>query len=163
MAKSTVPETVEKLVEPVAQARGLDLVDVEFLPAGRRSILRLTVDREGGIGLDDLSELSREVSDLLDVHDCVPGEYTLECSSPGANRPLRRLSDFARFVGKPVRVRTHAPIGGARSFRGELAATGTDSIEIDDPAHGRVVVPIAEVERANYEHDFAADLRARRS
>lgn len=163
MAKSTVEESVVSLVEPVAQARGLDLLEVEYRPAGRRSVLRLTLDREGGVGLDDLSEMSREVSDLLDVHDCVPGEYTLECSSPGVNRPLRRATDFARFVGKPVRVRTHAPIEGARTFLGPLAASSEETIEIDDPRHGRVVVPLGQVERANYEHDFAAELRARRS
>ena len=90
MARSSVIEDVTRLVEPVARERGLDLVDVEFLPSGRRSVLRFTLDREGGIGLDDLAEASREMSDVLDAHDVVPGAYVLECSSPGVNRPDRK-------------------------------------------------------------------------
>ncbi len=163
MARSTVPEAVTRLVDPVARERGLDLVEVEFRPQGRRSLLRLYLDREGGVSLDDLAEMSREVSDILDVNDVVPGAYTLECSSPGVNRPLRTPADFSRYVGKPVRVRTHVPIGGARNFCGRLAAAVPGSIEIDDAAHGRVVVPLEDVERANYEHDFAEELRSRRS
>ncbi|MFM7144278.1 MAG: ribosome maturation factor RimP [Alphaproteobacteria bacterium] len=156
-------DNVTRLVEPVARGRGLDLVDVEFLPAGRRSILRVTLDREGGVGLDDLAEASREMSDLLDVHDAVPGNYTLECSSPGVNRPLRRPEDFARFVGKPVRVRTTAPIGGARSFKGCLVDASTDRIEIEDASRGRVVIPLSDVERANYEYEFATGRRPGRA
>lgn len=163
MARSSVEDNVTRLVEPLAQARGLELVDVEFRPAGRRSVLRVTLDREGGIGLDDLAEASREMSDLLDVHDAVPGIYTLECSSPGVNRPLRRAEDFARFVGEAVRVRTIAPIEGTRLFVGRLVAADDDRIEIEDASRGRVVVPLADVDRANYEHDFAAGRRPRRA
>src|SRR5262249_14312960 len=112
--------------------------------------------------LDDLSHLSREVSDILDAHDVVPGAYVLECSSPGINRPLHKPEDFARFVGKAVRVRTHVPIAGARNFAGRLVASSGNSIEVDDPSHGHVVLPLGEIERANYEHDFAAELRAKR-
>jgi ribosome maturation factor RimP len=162
MARSTVSEAVSRLIEPVARDHGLSLVDVEFRPQGRRSVLRLILDREGGVGLDDLSNLSREASDLLDVHDVVPGVYVLECSSPGVNRPLRRAEDFARFVGKAVRVRMHSPISGGRSFSGRLVASSGETIELEDSVRGVVVLPLAEIERANYEHDFAEDLRARR-
>ena len=156
-------DNVTRLVEPVARERGLELVDVEFRPAGRRSVLRVTLDREGGVGLDDLAEASREMSDVLDVHDAVPGVYTLECSSPGVNRPLRRPEDFARFVGSNVRVRTLSPIGGARTFSGRLVAAEPDRIEIEDASRGRVSVSLAEVERANYEHEFATGRRPGRA
>jgi ribosome maturation factor RimP len=162
MDRSKVSETVAKLVEPIAHERGLELIDVEFRPQGRRSVLRLYLDRDGGVNLDELSEMSGEVGDVLDAHDAVPGVYTLECSSPGINRPLRKSADFARFVGKQVRVRTHQPIDGARSFLGRLAASSATDIEIDDPARGHVVVPLHDIERANYEHDFAGELRSRR-
>jgi ribosome maturation factor RimP len=163
MGRNTVPEAVSRLVEPVAREHGLELVDVEFRPQGRRSVLRLILDRDGGVGLDDLSDVSREVSDLLDVHDVVPGVYVLECSSPGINRPLRCADDFARFVGKAVRVKTHVPIAGGRNFLGRLAAASPSAIEIEDPSHGLVTVPLGDIERANYEHDFAQEFRARRS
>ncbi|HZR81960.1 MAG TPA: ribosome maturation factor RimP [Candidatus Binatia bacterium] len=163
MSRNAVPEAVSTLVEPVAREHGLELIDVEFRPQGRRSVLRLVLDRDGGVGLDELSLVSREVSDLLDVHDVVPCAYVLECSSPGINRPLRKAEDFARFVGKAVRIRTHASIAGSRNFSGRLAASSDDAIEIEDASHGRVTVPLAEIERANYQHDFAEEFRARRS
>lgn len=163
MGTKSVCDTVTNLVEPVAIERGLELVDVEFQPGGRRSVLRLYVDRQGGISLDDLAQLSREVSDVLDAHDVVPGQYTLECSSPGVNRRLRKPEEFARFCGKSVRVRTSTPIAGSRNFAGPLVSASEDAIEIDDASHGRLAVPLRSIERAHYEHDFAADLRNGRS
>lgn len=151
------------LVEPVAEAHGLELVDVEFQPGGRRSILRLLLDRPGGITVDDLAAMSREVSDLLDAHDAVPGGYTLECSSPGVNRPLKSRQDFSRYCRKVVRIRTSAPIAGARNFTGELLAADDDGVEIDDRSHGRLTLPYGVIQKAHYEHDFAHDLRGERN
>ena len=163
MGSKHVSEIVMDLVEPVAEEHGLELVDVEYQPHGRHSVLRLYLDRPGGISLDDLAEASREVSDVLDTHDVVPGQYTLECSSPGVNRRLRKPEDFARFRGKSVRVRTSTPIAGARNFAGLLLSASDDGIEIDDESRGRLSVPLRAIERANYEHDFLADLRGGRS
>jgi ribosome maturation factor RimP len=161
--RTNVADMVTDLVEPIAEERGLDLVDVEFQPKGRRSVLRLYLDREGGVGLDDLAAFSREVSSVLDAHDAVPGQYTLECSSPGINRRLRKPDDFERFCGKSVRVRTTTPIAGSRNFVGRLVSTSRDGIEIDDEAQGRLTVPFRSIERAHYEHDFSAELRGGRS
>lgn len=163
MGSKHVSEIVMDLVEPIASDRGLDLVDVEFQPHGRRSVLRLYLDRPGGVSLDDLAAMSREVSDVLDAHDTVPGQYTLECSSPGINRRLRKPEDFARFCGKSVRVRTSTPIAGSRNFAGLLLSASDDGIEIDDAAQGRLAVPLRSIERAHYEHDFQAELRSGRS
>ncbi len=163
MGSKHVSEIVMDLVEPIATDRGLDLVDVEFQPHGRHSVLRLYLDRPGGISLDDLAEVSREVSDVLDTHDAVPGKYTLECSSPGINRRLRKPEDFVRFCGKSVRVRTSTPIAGSRNFAGLLLSASDDGIEIEDEARGRLEVPLRAIERAHYEHDFQADLRGGRS
>jgi ribosome maturation factor RimP len=163
MSTKHVCEIVMDLAEPVAIERGLELVDVEFQAQGRRAVLRLYLDRPGGVSLDDLAEVSREVSDVLDAHDAVPGQYTLECSSPGINRRLRKAEDFARFCGKSVRVRTSTPIAGSRNFSGLLVAATSDAIEIEDPARGRLEVPLRSIERAHYEHDFVAELRHGRS
>src|SRR5262249_3467031 len=121
------------------------------------------LDRPGGVNVDSLADLSREVGDLLDVHDLFPGGYTPECSSPGINRPLKNLADFTRFCGKAVRLRTRAPIVGARNFAGLLLAVDGDQIEIEDKARGKISIPYQLVERANYEHDFAAELRGERA
>ena len=165
MLSEQVPHAVAGLVEPVAKALGLELVDVEFAPAGGRSVLRLILDREGGITVDDLARVSREVGDVLDANDTVPTGYTLECSSPGVNRPLKKPADFARFCGKTVSVRTTTALdeaGGARNFSGVLLAASDDDIEIDDRSHGRLSVPYGLIEKARYEHDFARDLRGER-
>jgi ribosome maturation factor RimP len=161
MSDTELPEKVASLIEPVARAHGLDLVDVEVKPSGRKSLLRLILDRPGGVTVDDLADLSREVGDVLDVHDVMPGGYTLECSSPGINRPLKRPTDFARFLGKSVRLRTHTPIAGARNFAGLLVAADDEQVELEDRACGRIAIPYRLIERAHYEHDFVAELRQR--
>ncbi len=157
-----VPQTVAGLVEPVIEAHGLELVDLEFAPAGGRSVLRLTLDREGGVMVDDLAKVSREVGDVLDANDAMPAGYTLECSSPGVNRPLKKPADFIRFCGKSVSLQTSTDIEGQRKFTGLLVAAGDDGIEIDDRAHGRLSVPYGLIQKARYEHDFARDLRGER-
>src|SRR5882724_1531009 len=106
----TVAERVWEIAEPLVVQEGLEIVDVEFRRENRGMILRLFLDREGGVGLDDLTRVSRQLGDLLDVHDTVPGRYLLECSSPGIDRRLRRPDHFRRYIGKAVRVRTVAPI-----------------------------------------------------
>ncbi len=157
-----VPNAVAGLVEPVAEAHGLELVEVQFAPAGDRSVLRLTLDRDGGVTVDDLARMSREVGDLLDANDAMPAGYTLECSSPGVNRPLNKPADFIRFCGKPVSLQTNTAIEGQRKFEGLLVAAGEDGIEIDDRSRGRLSVPYGQIAKARYEHDFARDLRGER-
>ena len=121
---------LEALVAPVVEAAGLDLVDVELRREGKRRVLRVTVDREGGLDLDTISEVSERVSRRLDVEGFDPGPYALEVSSPGLERPLRRPADFGRHVGQEVRVRTSEPVGGARVHRGRLIAAGEEVVTI---------------------------------
>ncbi len=155
MDRSAVTRRVWELAEPVALAAGLELVDVQYRPEGGRVVLRLLIDRpEGGVTLDELARLSRELGDLLDVHDAVRGRYQLECSSPGLNRPLLRDAHFRRAVGERVRVRTRDPIGGRRQFHGTLVEVGPESVTIEDPDAGRVAVPLPGIEKANVEYDF---------
>src|SRR4029077_4653144 len=119
MDRSAVTQRVWELAEPLALAGGLELVDVQYRPEGGRIVLRLLLDRpEGGITLDELTRVSRELGDVLDAHDAVPGRYHLECSSPALNPPLLRAAHFARAVGQRVRVQARQPIAGRRHFRG---------------------------------------------
>jgi len=156
MDRATVTQRVWELSEHLALAAGLELMDVQYRPEGRRAVLRLLVDRpEGGVTLDQLAQLSRELGDLLDAHDVLPGRYHLECSSPGLNRPLIREAHFRRALGKRVRVRTRAPIGDRRQFHGTLETVTADAVTVADPDAGRVVVPFAQIEKANVEHDFS--------
>ena len=156
MDRSAVTQRVWELAEPLAMATGLELVDVQFRPEGGRTVLRLLIDRSaGGVTLDELARVSRELGDLLDAHDAVPGRYHLECSSPGLNRPLVRPAHFARAVGQRVRVQTREPINGRRRFHGTLAAADADGIAVEDPDAGRVAITLSAVDKANIDYDFS--------
>ncbi|HET9772865.1 MAG TPA: ribosome maturation factor RimP [Acidimicrobiia bacterium] len=122
---------VRAAAEPVLSSLGLELVDVKIVGSGRARTLRLTVDREGGIDLDTLAEANRPVSDALDAVDALAGPYTLELSSPGLERPLRRPAEFRRFVGTTISVKSHEAVAGARRHRGLLTEADDDGIVLE--------------------------------
>src|SRR5437763_4068332 len=126
MDRCAVTQRVWELAEPLALAAGLELVDVQFRPESGRTVLRLLIDRPaGGVTLDELTRVSRELGDVLEAHEAVPGRYQLECSSPGVNRPLLREPHFRRARGQRVRIRTRDPIRERRVFhRARAAVTG---------------------------------------
>ncbi len=144
------------IAEPIALELGLELVDVEHRREGRGAVLRLLVDRTGGgVTLDELTAVSRQVSDVLDVReDAVPGGYTLEVSSPGINRPLTRPSHFPPFIGKRVHVKTRRPIGDRHSFRGVLTAADANGITVTGDDRAAHAIPFEAIARANYQHEF---------
>jgi ribosome maturation factor RimP len=161
--ETSVAERVWALAEPLAQRDGLEIVDTEFRREGRGVVLRIYLDRAGGSGdepgqgngvtLDELTRFSRQLGDVLEVHQAVPGSYTLETSSPGINRRLRVPGQFTRYIGKRVRVRTHEPIDGRRQFVGILRAVDPDTIVMSElPGEQRLA--FREIAQANYEHDF---------
>jgi ribosome maturation factor RimP len=145
-----------ELVEPVLREQGLELVDLELHPEGHGQILRLLVDREGGIDLEALSRLSRELSDLLDVSEPIHGRYTLEVSSPGMNRPLTKPEHFVRFLGTKARIRTAEPIDGQRNFLGTISAVTAGGVTVRIESGAETYIPFSNIEKANYEHDFSA-------
>jgi ribosome maturation factor RimP len=167
MDRVAVTQRVWELAEPLARGAGLELVDVQYRPEGGRVVLRLLLDHapdavpggtagpRTGVTLDELARVSRELGDVLDAHDAVPGRYQLECSSPGLNRPLVRPQHFVRAVGQRVNVRTHEPVGGRRQFHGVLQAATADAVTVADPDAGVVTVAFGDVERAHVEFEFA--------
>jgi ribosome maturation factor RimP len=163
MDRAAVTRRVWELSEPLARAAGLELVDVQYRPEGGRLILRVLLDRfadhtdqtpAAGVTLDELARVSRELGDVLEAHDAVPGRYHLECSSPGLNRPLVRPEHFRRAVGQRVRVRMRDPIDGRRQFRGVLDDATEQSITVHDPDVGVVSLALAGIERASTEFEF---------
>jgi ribosome maturation factor RimP len=166
MDRAAVTRRVWELSEPLARAVGLELVDVQYRPEGGRLILRLLLDRSpgspdrpsdvpsAGVTLDELARVSRELGDVLDAHDAVPGRYHLECSSPGLNRPLVRPEHFRRAVGQRVRVRMHEPLDGRRQFRGLLLDASEQAISVQDPDVGAVSLALDGIERASTEFEF---------
>jgi ribosome maturation factor RimP len=148
---------VWELAAPLAEGEGMEIVDVEFRPEGSRGgrVLRLYLDKEGGLSVDDLTRVSRRLSELLDAEDAVEGAYTLEVSSPGINRPLKKPEHFARFVGKRIRVRTRDMIDGRRSFLGILAQVVGDSVILTQEGK-QYQIPFSTIDKSNYEHDWSA-------
>ena len=151
---------LQSLAEPVVTGQGYELVDVEFTNELGSRILRVYIDNPrpnqsgGGVGLDDCAQVSRELSAVLDVDDAIQGHYSLEVSSPGLNRPLKKESDFARFVGKKAKIRTRHPIGESRrNFSGTLVevAGGKVKIDVGDQV---CEVPVDAVEKANLVYEF---------
>lgn len=143
----------EALVRPVIEGEGLDLVDVTFGREGGRRILRVTVDGEGGVDLDTISELSQKVSRRLDLEGFEPGPYALEVSTPGIERPLRRPQDFRRAVGERVRVKTDEGV-----LEGELRAAEDDAIRIA-AREGERRVALEEVAAARTVVDWEEELK----
>ena len=143
----------EPLVRPVIEGEGLELVDVTFGREGGRRILRLTVDKDGGVDLDTISQISQKVSRRLDLEGFEPGPYALEVTTPGIERPLRRPQDFRRAVGQRVRVKTAEAV-----LEGELRAAQDDEIRIaaQDDEHR---VAIDEVAAAKTVVDWDAELK----
>jgi ribosome maturation factor RimP len=108
------------MLEPAIEALGFELVDTELSGSGRRALLRIYIDRPGGVNVDDCAAVSHQVSAILDVEDPIAGRYTLEVSSPGLDRPLTRPQDFERFAGELVAVKLARPRDGRRKFKGRL-------------------------------------------
>lgn len=119
-----------QLLEPVIERQGYELADLELKVGSRDGVLRIFIDKPGGVGLEDCELISRQVSALLDVEDPVPGRYSLEVSSPGLDRKLTKPLHFQRFVGEEVKVETRFPVLGRRRFRGVLQAADEKSIVV---------------------------------
>jgi len=116
----TMREDLWALLEPIVESNGMELIYAECLRMPSRWVVRVFLDKEGGITLDDCSLISQQAGDVLDVHDTPPGPYTLEVSSPGLDRPLFRDRDFLKFRGAAIRVKTDRKIEGMKHFKGEL-------------------------------------------
>jgi ribosome maturation factor RimP len=145
------------MAAPLAASEGMEVLDIELRREGSRGgrVLRVYLDKEGGPKMAELSKVSHGLSELLDSLDIVDGAYTLEVSSPGINRPLKKPEHFHRFVGKKVRVRTRDMIQGRRSFLGPLVEVSPESILINQDGM-KLEIPFSMIERSNYEHDWSA-------
>ena len=152
--KDDARRKVEALAASICERYGCELFLIDYVEAGRHSVLRLTIDREGGVSLDDCAKGSEALSVVLDVEEPVAHGYRLEVSSPGLDRPLRGPRDFERFVGRKVKIVTHHAVGGRgqTTFVGKLAAYADQAATVE--VRG-VEVRIAqdEIKRANVEYE----------
>lgn len=144
---------VRRMAEPILEADGMELVDIEYRRERGGRVLRLIIDQEGGVTLDDCTSISHEINRNLDVEDMFPGPYTLEVSSPGLNRPLKKESDFHRFINRLVKVKTASPVNESKTFRGRLLACRDGFVEIETES-SVVKIPLDDIVKANLEYEF---------
>jgi len=149
----SIAEQVANLVGPALEDMDFELVDVEYLSRHGKWVLRLYIDKEGGVTLDDCARVSREFGDLIDVKDIVIHKYVLEVSSPGLDRPLKKEKDLERAVGKKIKVKTVGPVKGRRNYTGYLRnfQKGILFMELES---GPVELPWKEVDKANLVYEF---------
>lgn len=145
--KSSV-EKVTQLIEPTVQALDLELWGVEHASQGKYSVLRIFIEREAGVTIDDCERVSRQVSAIFDVEEPIAGEYTLEVSSPGMDRLLFTPQQFQRYRGEEVSVRMRTPVDGRRKFKGTLTDVVDDIIHIQVDGSD-FELPHGDIEKAN--------------
>ena len=146
-------DVLRELVEPVVQSLGYVLWGIDSITQGRRSVVRIYIDAEEGVNVDDCARVSRQVASIFDVEDPIAGEYTLEVSSPGMDRPLYSCDQFQAYVGHLVSVKLRIPFEGRRKFSGRLNAIEGDDIvvAIDDEEY---LLPFGMIDKANVVPEF---------
>ena len=144
---------VRELLDPLLAGKNLELFDIEFKGRGKNGVLRVFIDREEGVTIDDCATISRELGTLLDIHDMIPGSYTLEVSSPGLTRALKKPEDFIRFKGKKVKIKTNKDFEKRKLFIGTLLEFKDGLVTVETEG-GNFSVPYVDIEKANLELDF---------
>jgi len=149
-------DKIRGVAERVTSGRGYELADVELKRERGGFLVRLYVDREGGIGLADLQSVSEEVSAILDAEDPVPASYTLEVSSPGLDRPLRTEADYRRFLGRLARLSSYEPVEGRRHWTGRLTSfeDGVVGITLEKEGGTLCRLPFAKIAHGRLEVEF---------
>jgi ribosome maturation factor RimP len=151
---STLPERILSEIEKIVTSEGMELVHVEYRKMGRRYLLRVDIDKEGGVMVEDCELISHQVSTYLDVDDVVPAEFELQVSSPGLDRKFYKDSDYQKFIGRLVRVRTKSAIRGLHVIVGHLKSFDGQSIVVTDPVMKKdadYTVPLAEIKETRLE------------
>lgn len=156
MTRGEILSRVNELAGPLCEAEGIELVHAEYQREPHGMVLRIYIDKPGRTTLRDCTNVSRQLQDLLDVHLSVAGNYYLEVSSPGINRPLGKLSDFVRFNGCQAKIRLLQPIDGQKNFTGVLSGVLQETVAIQVGGH-IVEIPYQDITRArlvNYNGDI---------
>lgn len=148
MAVSKKVEAMMTMLAPAVSAVGFELWGLEFFQQGRHSVLRIFIEGPNGVGVDDCAAVSHQVSGVLDVEDPIAGEYTLEVSSPGWDRPLFTLAHYARFTGSEVVVRLASPLNGRRKYKGVILQVAEETVELQVDGES-VRISYAAIDKAN--------------
>jgi ribosome maturation factor RimP len=145
-------EKIRQLAEPVVAAEGMELIHVECLKMQMRWIVRLFLDKENGVTLDDCTAISNQLGDIIDIHELINGRYTLEVSSPGLDRPISRDQDFLKYRGSKVNIKTSLKVEGVKNFHGhlvDLMEENGQKVVIVEVSGKNYRIPRAEIVKAN--------------
>jgi len=157
--KDDICGRVTAIAQPILESLRIELVDIEYRRSGKELILCLFIDKEGGVTIDDCADVSRELSAIIDIEDFIPGNYSLEVSSPGLDRPLKKNSDYEKFAGRLVKIKTYEPFqdesGNRRkTFLGHLVGL-KDGLVVVKLTEGQTAsIPLERVAKANLEFEF---------
>ena len=146
-------DRVHEITDSILLSKGMELVDIEYRREAKGWVLRLYIDKEGGVTLDDCTHISQEVGRNLDVEDFILTPYTFEVSSPGLTRPLKSEKDFVKYRTHLVKVKTIEPVGNQKIFKGKLIGISGKKIEVEEE-NGVVQIPLTNIAKANLEVDF---------
>jgi ribosome maturation factor RimP len=163
MDPRAVAERVREIAEQTAIDHGVELVHAEVAGPEGSPVVRLFIDKPGGVTHDDCSRVSHQMSTVMDVEDFIHSAYVLEVSSPGLERGLYKRADYERFTGSIAKLKARSPIKGQRNFRGRILGVANDKVIVEDRTSGRVEVPLDGIVKANLEADLEGELRARRA
>ena len=153
LSMATKQETLQALIAPVVESLACEFWGMEYLSQGRHTTLRVFIEREGGVLLEDCEKVSRQISAVMDVEDPISGEYTLEVSSPGVDRPLYTLDHYQRFIGHKAELRLRVPFEGRRKFSGTIAGIENDEVMLHVDSE-EYLFPIDSIEKANIVPQF---------
>lgn len=141
-------EKIEEFAKTLLPSMGLELVEVQFRREGHGWVLRLFIDCETGITVDHCADVSREVSDFLDVEDLIEHQYHLEVSSPGLERPLKSMRDYERFIGRKAKIKLRESVDGEKVYVGEILRVQNESVELAVQDKGVVILPFEHIRKA---------------
>ncbi|OGP95171.1 MAG: hypothetical protein A2157_18175 [Deltaproteobacteria bacterium RBG_16_47_11] len=152
MTEREIVNRVCAMIHPIVLNEGMEVVDIEYRRESGGWVLRLILDKEGGVTLDDCTRVSQEVGRSLDIEDIIQTSYALEVSSPGLTRPLKTEKDFMKYRHRLVKVKTVDPIQNRRQFKGKLMEVSENGVEIEVDG-GIFQIPLSNVAKANLEID----------
>jgi ribosome maturation factor RimP len=141
-------EKIERILMPILEEDCLELIDIELRPSGKRWLLRIYIEKDGGVTISDCVKVNRELGRTLDIEDIIEHPYTLEVSSPGLTRPLKNVNDFKRYVGRQCRIITSKPLYERNEFFGEIIHIAEDEVEIRGKI-GVFTIPICDIKKAH--------------
>ncbi len=155
--RQTIEDRARDVCEPLIAAEGLELLELEYVRENNGWILRLFIDNPGGaVGVEECAKASHAVDKALDIEDFIPNEYSLEVSSPGLDRPLKKQRHFEQVKGKKVRVKTFAPLfePPRKNFIGTLTSVSPEAVTVEVEGAGPFAIPFKDIARANLEFEF---------